>query len=363
MTEVAKYLQGLGGTNIEHVCRGSYNLSHLNSIQLCGNKLRWPWQLPFGTALQRLQLITATPLHIAAALARVEIARSLIVWGASVNATDAYSWTPLHHAASEGNIQMVEALLYSGANANAVDLTMRTPCMWAVSCGFLAIVKALIKGGTDLTLKDRIGRTALHWATASGAWDIAIFLIINAECCELATASIDGDSVLTASLSTLPPFFGTFLLNLAPDPSVYESRRTNRVSTMVVTNNRSYLKRFLRRLPKALVPSLLSHRALHMGTPLYAAAAHPAEHVIHTLLDAGADLELEGGEHGTPLMGACAAGRLEVVRMLIMKGAKTSYVKDGRVFSVIAAARLHPAVIRWLLVGRFMENPRLLMNG
>lgn len=286
-----------------------------------------------------------------------------MIWGASVHATDAYCWTPLHHAASQSQNQMVETLLSSGANANAVDLTFRTPCMWAASRGFLTITRALTKGGTDLTLKDRIGRTALHWATASGAWDVAIFLINSGKDCDLTTVFIDGDSVLIPSYSTLPPFFRTFLLNLAPNPSVYEPHQNNIVSTMAVTNNRLYLKRFLRRLPKTLVPILLSHRALNMGTPLYAAATHPAKEVIDILLDAGAELEHEGGEHGTPLMGACAAGRLSLVKMLLLKGAKTSYVKDGRAFSVITAARLHPMVIRWLLVGRFVEIPRLLMNG
>lgn len=81
------------------------------------------------------------------------------------------------------------------------------------------------------------------------------------------------------------------------------------------------------------------------------------------LFDAGADVELEGGDHGTPLMGACAAGRLEVVKALVRKGASTSYRKDGKLFSALSTARLHPNVIRWLLVGRFMEGPLSIENG
>jgi ankyrin repeat protein len=336
-------------------------MNHLNSIRIRYDELRWPWLLPCGPTIQQLQLTTATSLHIAAALGRVEIARSLIARGASVHAIDAHSWTPLHHAASQGQTQMVETLLYSGANPNAVDLTLRTSSMWAASRGFLAIMTILMKGGTDLTVKDRIGRTTLQWATASGAWDIAILLINSSRCGELKTISIDGDSVLSPSLSTSPSF-RTFLLNLAPDPSFYEPRQCNILSTIVVSKNRSYLRKFLRRLPKTLLPSLLTHRALNMGTPLYAAATHAAEEVIDILLDAGADLEHDGGEYGTPLMGACAAGRLIAVRMLVLRGARTSYVKDDRIISVMEAARLHPMVIRWLLVERFTGTPRLIMN-
>lgn len=278
-----------------------------------------------------------------------------------MHAIDAHSWTPLHHAASQGQTQMVETLLCSGANPNAVDLTLRTPAMWAASRGYLSTMEILMKGGTDLTVKDRIGRTTLHWATASGAWDIAVLLINSSRSCDLKTISIDGDSVLSPALSTSPSF-RTFLLNLAPDPSVYEPHQRNILSTIIATRNRLYFKKFLRRLPETLVPILLTHRALNMGTPLYAAATHAAEEVIDTLLDAGADLELEGGEYGTPLMGACAAGRLMIVKMLVLRGAKTSYVKGDRIISVMESARLHPKVIRWLLVGRFTKIPRLITN-
>ena len=82
------------------------------------------------------------------------------------------------------------------------------------------------------------------------------------------------------------------------------------------------------------------------------------------LLDAGAQLEEEGGEHGTPLFGACAAGRLAVVTQLIAKGARAAYTKDGQIFSAINCANYFPEITRWLLVGRFIEGSgsRLLTN-
>ncbi len=129
------------------------------------------------------------------------------------------------------------------------------------------------------------------------------------------------------------------------------------------TNNPATVEGLLRRVPKDLAASLLAHRALMGGTPLYAAATSSSEVVIDMLFDAGADVELEGGDHGTPLMGACAAGRLEVVKALVRKGASTSYRKDGKLFSALSTARLHPNVIRWLLVGRFMEGPLSIENG
>lgn len=81
------------------------------------------------------------------------------------------------------------------------------------------------------------------------------------------------------------------------------------------------------------------------------------------LLNAGADLDLVGGDYGTPLMGACATGRLGVVRRLVSKGARTSYTEDGKLFSVLSAAKHYPKITRWLLVGRFVEGPLLIENG
>ena len=120
----------------------------------------------------------------------------------------------------------------------------------------------------------------------------------------------------------------------------------------------------LRRLPRELIPTLLGHRNFILGTPLYSASTIYRDiNNIQLLLDTGADLELEGGDYGTPLMGACAIGRLEAVKILIANGASTLYSKDGEIFSALRAAKNHPKIVQWLLVGRFLETLRLITLG
>ena len=80
------------------------------------------------------------------------------------------------------------------------------------------------------------------------------------------------------------------------------------------------------------------------------------------LIDAGAALELEGGDHGTPLLGACATGRLSAVKVLVSKGAKLHYTKDGSTIRALDKAKNFPEIRHWLLVGRYIEGPRLLMK-
>ena len=80
------------------------------------------------------------------------------------------------------------------------------------------------------------------------------------------------------------------------------------------------------------------------------------------LHNAGAMLNLEGGAEGTPLMGACRTGRLEVVKYLVRNGAIPSYVKNGIHISAFNKATSYPKIQRWLLVERFIDQ-RMIVDG
>ena len=353
-----------------HVCGTKYGLSHVLEIPVSQSGSHW---LLYPTSSRTFsEFVNATPLMIAAALGEVDIARSLIEHGASVDGMVKDPNTPLHFAAFEGKAQVVELLISFGANLNARNALLWTPCMSAALDGCLASVQALANAGADLTLKDVDGEMAVHYAAlrtfdadssaCSAILEVIVFLAHKMQDLLFFAESKEGHSIITISGWAYPPY-QSFLLNLAPNPSVYEPRQSNIISATVMTNTPIDLKRLLRRLPRPLIPTLLAHEDRILGTPLYSAAIHPSENVIDMLLDAGADLELVGGDHGTPLMGACAAGRLEMVKALVGRGARTSYTEDGNVFSALSMAKLHPKITRWLLVGRFAEGPLLLENG
>ena len=343
----------------DHICVGSYDVDHVKNVSVHGADI----SLPPTLTLSNMHLTNAKPLHVAAALGFIDIISLLIEHGASVDGLDEELWTPLHFAASQGQKEAIEALIHSGSNVNAVDIRLKTPCMIAATNGFLKPIQALIEGGADLAAQDRKCCTALYLAAYCGYPDLTSFLITNTKGYALNAESATGESILSIIAQWKNPCWLSFLLNLAPSPDIYEPRKSNILVSVVKTNNPTLLKLLLRRLPQELIPTLLAHQDLDWGTPLYVAATRPAEKTIDMLLDAGADLELEGGEHGTPLMGACAAGRLSIVKALVLKGARTSYTKEGEVFSALSAAKYHRNVRRWLLVGRFMEAPLLIENG
>lgn len=95
-------------------------------------------------------------------------------------------------------------------------------------------------------------------------------------------------------------------------------------------------------------------------TPLCMFAMHGDLRSLEALLDAGADINYEGSPDGSALMVACSVGTLASVKLLIRRGAPECYLGPGGVVrSALASARSFNAVVTWLLVERYTEQPKL----
>jgi len=105
-----------------------------------------------------------TPLHIAARVDSVEMARLLLANGANVNETDNYGKTPLFGAARKGSKEMVELLTAKGADINARNKDGWTPLHLVARFGQTEAVELLIGKGADINAKANDGRTALQVA-------------------------------------------------------------------------------------------------------------------------------------------------------------------------------------------------------
>ncbi|KAL9027888.1 MAG: hypothetical protein Q9196_003660 [Gyalolechia fulgens] len=318
-----------------------------------------------------VELNTSKPLQIAAYSGHVRIARFLLECGASADATDNYGRSALHCAAEAemDETLMVELLLDYGANLQAVDWFLRTPLMHAASTGKLDLLQVLVAGGADLQTQDRWCQTALHHAADSGSVSTFRSLLIGASDHDLAYEDHDGWTPLSLLLGHGALDEILFAINLAPSLRTYEPKLGNILVSVVLNRNMtpSLLKKLLKRLSRPVVTTLLKHQSKLSGTPLYAACTlappHRQADFINMLLEAGADLQQEGGRHGTPLMGACAAGRFATVKLLVSRGAKIVYLKDGTSISALKAARHFPKIVRWLLVERYTMGPRRICQG
>jgi len=116
-----------------------------------------------------------TPLHVAAAGYRVEIAKMLLAAGADAgSAGNRRRSQPLHYAAdgylenpswdAKRQVAMIHLLLAAGADINAQDKNGATPLHRAVRTRCAAAVKCLLKAGADTTMCNQPGSTPFHLA-------------------------------------------------------------------------------------------------------------------------------------------------------------------------------------------------------
>ena len=111
-----------------------------------------------------------TPLHIAAAGFRFQVAQFLIDHGASCAAKNRRGAEPLHYASDcntwnpAAQVATIECLTRAGANPNSTDKNGVTPIHRAVRTRCAAAVQALLFAGARPDLANQNGSTPLHLA-------------------------------------------------------------------------------------------------------------------------------------------------------------------------------------------------------
>ena len=97
-------------------------------------------------------------------------------------------------------------------------------------------------------------------------------------------------------------------------------------------------------------PTLVDGKTSDGVTPLLLAAQNGRLEVVRLLLEKGAAVDARSNEGATPLIHAATKGRLEVVRLLLEKGAAVNAKGNDGLTPLIAAARKgHLEVVRLLL--------------
>lgn len=114
-----------------------------------------------------------TPLHLAAALNRVDMVRRLLAAGAAVDARTSGGFTPLHWAASRDAAESAKLLLDAGADVEARTPDGITPLHWAASKNAVSVVRLLLAAGARSDAATDKGQTPLHWALMNGSEDAA----------------------------------------------------------------------------------------------------------------------------------------------------------------------------------------------
>lgn len=315
-----------------------------------------------------LVIWTWTPLLLACAQSRWEIAGDLLDAGATAQYTDERDRTPLHFAVRGAQTELVRRLLPLGADPNATIKGGVTALMMAASsegesdlttfhqfprpefaeeeqeAAYLGIVQALLEAGADVNATAEQGDTALTRACSDG-WTETVRLLLDAG------ASLECESYVYGSplMACLPHSPETARLLLERGAAVDRADRNGETALSAsVGFRRGAFREFVARFSKAdlTLPSLPKDQP-----PISRDEGEEDLTALTMLLDAGAD-----PNHGvataarTPLIAAVRANAVDSIRYLVARGADVNGRNaKGRTPLMMAAWEGRPRVVQALL--------------
>lgn len=315
-----------------------------------------------------------TPLNLAAANGRLEIAGFLLQRGADPAIGDRENSQPIHLAALNGHIPMVDLLLDHKVNVDTKDDNLMTPLLFAVSRGqaemarhlidhgadvkaqnnngFGALLMAAISGNTDLVRlfvesgarvneKSNTGFTALHSAASYGRTEIVNYLI--AKGADISAETNEGAQPLALAVGRNSYDAAAILIEKSADVNHKDLNGFTALHDAAGRGN----------IPVARL--LIEHGAdVNAATPdgfvplAYAAFPENAGEMARFLILNGADVNPDpcksdktctcGPNFRTPLHAACDMAKIEVVKILVENGARVN------LFSNTGLTPLHYAV-------------------
>jgi len=135
-------------------------------------------KLLFGAGAEvDLEVLSVSPIHVAAEHSNIAMIRFLLESGANSEMPDPNENKPLHAAAKVGNIEVVQELIDCGVDVDPFNDDGATPLHLAAAGGHFEVVKVLVEAGHDTTVTDQMNSTPLHAAARVGHLKTVDFLL------------------------------------------------------------------------------------------------------------------------------------------------------------------------------------------
>jgi len=312
-----------------------------------------------------------TPLMMAARAGKADAVKVLLDGGAKVDTKETWGdTTALMWAVAEGNHPVVRMLIDRGADVNArskfvPSATGRgfegatpvggrpnqaaeenasgslTPLMFAAREGDLESARMLVAAGADVNLRSGDGKDALGLAIFNGGYDVASFLIDSHANVNQADAQRFTPlfwAVDRRNMETAPNF--PWVVTADPLPLIKKLLDAGANVNFLVNNT-----------PRARMRD--GSPRIVFATALMRAAFSGDIELVKLLLDRGADTKIVSKDNETMLMAACGTGfipgyskgrtpaeRLEVVKLLIELGQDVNAADDYGITALMVAANI-----------------------
>ncbi len=342
--------------------------------------------LAYGVSPDLPDRYGATPLYYAASLNQTEIVDLLLSYHADPNSpveinkgSSSYDTpsAPLHYAAEVGNLRIARLLVAAGAQVNARGQSGRTPLHFAGTQ--LGMMQFLIEKGADVTVRDTEGVAPLDEAVWQGSLDaVAILLAHGARLNEMEPKT--GATPINEAAYRGHAAIVKYLLQFRPDVETPDKRGATPLENAIrmgkedpalwlleaeATTPRppqffeKTMDAAVKKDQSALVGALLRHGVALNGilpsgsTALGAATLARAGKVVGQLLDNHADPNIGGREGTTPLEDAALAGLDAIAGMLLDHGAEVNHInRDSGNTALYAAASFGRTGVVKLLLAR-----------
>uniref|UniRef100_A0A6Q2X9J3 Ankyrin 1, erythrocytic b n=1 Tax=Esox lucius TaxID=8010 RepID=A0A6Q2X9J3_ESOLU len=308
-----------------------------------------------GAPIQAKTKNGLSPIHMAAQGDHMDCVRQLLQYNAEIDDITLDHLTPLHVAAHCGHHRMAKVLLDKGAKANARALNGFTPLHIACKKNHMRSMDLLLKHSASLEAVTESGLTPLHVAAFMGHLNI-VKNLLHRGASPNASNVANPDSATTAGHTPLhiaarEGHIHTTRILL--DGGAQQTKMTKVSFWFTVTLLSLYPNYF----PKFnLTPNLLTSEQflcfffLKGFTPLHVACKYGKVDVVELLLERGANPNAAGKNGLTPLHVAVHHNNLDVVKLLVSKGGNAhSTARNGYTPLHIAAKQNQIEVASCLL--------------
>ncbi|NXO23312.1 ANK2 protein, partial [Cisticola juncidis] len=147
-------------------CQNGYTPLHIaakkNQMQIATTLLS------YGAETNILTKQGVTPLHLASQEGHTDMVTLLLEKGSNIHVATKAGLTSLHLAAQEDKVNVAEILTKHGANQDAQTKLGYTPLIVACHYGNIKMVNFLLKHGANVNAKTKNGYTPLHQAAQQG---------------------------------------------------------------------------------------------------------------------------------------------------------------------------------------------------
>jgi ankyrin repeat protein/mono/diheme cytochrome c family protein len=249
--------------------------------------------------------------------------------------------TPLHHAAGYGPLANLELLIDKGADVNAKNRRASTPLHWAIHDQ--AKVQLLLSKGANVNSKQAQGRTPLFLAAMLGDGVATIrWLLVSGADPNIASANGQTPLMMAASRGNVEAM--RLLIEKGAEVNHKDGAGETALMLAATSGNADAVRFLIEKEADVKVRSKRNETALGF------AATSGVQSSVELLLANGAEVNVRNFRGYSPLMFAASSDTMpaSIIRLLLDKGADTSFTGDYEPASALAAKRGHTEVARLL---------------